>query len=116
MNIVIHSKGVDLTDTLRQFVDQHLRFVLTRYGAHIISINVMLLDINGPKGGLDKCCRVQLKLDHLPKIIVQDTQVNVYAAIKMCSVRLKRTVERNIRKLEFKPTFNKHPSFNLDAR
>ena len=96
MQIIIQSKGVDIDQNIKNFVDNHMRFVFTRYGEYVICIEVMLIDINGPKGGIDKRCRVKLKLGSRATIVIQETQEDLYSAIKLCSARLKRSVERSI--------------------
>ena len=115
MNIVIQCRDFSMTDSLKQYVENQLRFVLTRYSVHIVKINVTLLDINGPKGGLDKRCRVRLKFSKLPTIIIQDTQKNLYAAIKTCGTKLKRTVERDIKRVQLRNTAHKNNLRFLDV-
>ena len=39
-----------------------------------MGVAVRLSDINGPKGGLDKHCHLQLRLRGLPDIVVKDTE------------------------------------------
>ena len=53
-------------------------------------------DVNGPKGGRDKHCRLQVVLTGNTDIIIEDTQANTYVAIN-CAIE--RAVRSLVRKL-----------------
>jgi ribosome-associated translation inhibitor RaiA len=57
---------------------------------------VRLCDINGPRGGEDKCCRIQIIMPHLPDVVIEDTMANLYCAIDRASDRAGRTVGRRL--------------------
>jgi putative sigma-54 modulation protein len=67
-----------------------------RYEAKIISLNVSLFDINGPKGGEDKCCKIIVKINGTSSIVVQETAADLYDAINTCSRRARRAVKRQL--------------------
>lgn len=96
MVITIQSRGFRLTPALKSFTEERMSFVLARYGEKVSRVYVTLLDINGPKGGKDKRCRVQLKLENFAPIVLQETQSNLYEAIISCGSRLRRTVGRKL--------------------
>jgi hypothetical protein len=41
---------------------------LDRFGEHILSVNVFYKDVNGPKGGIDKECRLRISLSNRKEI------------------------------------------------
>lgn len=96
MLLNIRTQGFELTDAIKRYVDNHVRFGITRYSQRVSRVDVTLLDINGPKGGEDKRCRIKLKLDGMKPIIVQETSPDLYKAIGNCASRLKRTSDRHI--------------------
>ena len=57
---------------------------------------VRLSDINGPRGGADKCCHIQVVLPQLPDVVIEDTEVDLYAAIDRAADRAGRTVDRRL--------------------
>ena len=59
MQIDIHAQGFSLTGTLRDYTERRLRFALARAAERVRQIKVRFSDINGPRGGIDKRCRIQ---------------------------------------------------------
>ena len=47
---------------LTAHVERRLRFALTRFSGRIGRVNVFLTDQNGPRGGIDKTCRIVVRL------------------------------------------------------
>ncbi len=54
MNIEIHGRHIEVSETLKAHVERKLQFSLNRFEQHISKIHINLSDINGPKGGRDK--------------------------------------------------------------
>ena len=96
MRIEIQTQNFSLTDALRSHVQRRLRLTLTRFGEHVQRIVVRLSDINGPRGGEDKRCHVQIILKQLPDVVVEDVEADLYVAIDRASDRASRTVERRL--------------------
>lgn len=96
MNYVIKTTNFSLTDALRDHAERRLRFALTFCDDRIHQIVMKLSDINGPRGGVDKCCQMQVVLDGLPPVIVEDTEADMYVAINRAANRTGRTVRRRL--------------------
>lgn len=96
MLVHIQSKHFSLSAALNKYVKTKLQVMLGRYEAKIISLNVSLFDINGPKGGEDKCCKIIVKINGTSSIVVQETAVDLYDAINTCSRRARRAVKRQL--------------------
>ncbi|WP_126452986.1 HPF/RaiA family ribosome-associated protein [Sulfuriflexus mobilis] len=96
MQIDIQSRNFPLTNALRDRVERRLCFALSTRDEHILRIMVRLSDINGPRGGADKCCHIQVILPHLPDVVIEDTEVDLYAAIDRAADRAGRTVGRRL--------------------
>lgn len=98
MQIEIHAHGFVLTEALRAHIAQRLQFTLSRFQERVMRVVVRLSDINGPKGGLDKHCHLQLRLRGLPDIVVKDTEADLYVAVNRAAQRAGRTLERHLRR------------------
>lgn len=96
MKIETQAHGFSLSDGLRHHIRQRLHFAFDRIGARIRKVVVRLSDINGPRGGADKRCQLQVSLDKLPEVIIEDTQSDLYAAVDHASERAARTVGRRL--------------------
>jgi len=95
MQINIQAKQFSLTDALRSHAERRLRSTLTCCGEHIQRVNMRLSDINGPRGGEDKCCHLQL-VAGLPDVVVEDIEADMYVAIDRATDRAGRTVVRKL--------------------
>jgi putative sigma-54 modulation protein len=96
MLVHIQSRHFSLSTALSEYIKTKLQVMLGRYEAKIISLNVSLFDINGPKGGEDKCCKIVIKINGTSSIVVQETAVDLYVAINICSRRARRAVKRQL--------------------
>lgn len=96
MQIDIQARNFQLTNALRGHVERRLGFALSTRDDHIQRIRVRLSDINGPRGGEDKCCHIQVILPRLPDVVIEDTEEDLYAAIDRAADRAGRTVGRRL--------------------
>ena len=63
---------------------------------HVNRVVIRLSDINGPRGGADKRCHIQVALVGIADVVVEDTEVDMYAAIDRAIDRARRTVVRKV--------------------
>jgi len=78
----------------RSHAERRLRFALGRFAGRIDRVLVHVSDTNGPRGGLDKQCRVRARLRHGQEALVGDVDENWGVLIDRASARLGRSVAR----------------------
>jgi putative sigma-54 modulation protein len=96
MQIDMQARNFTLTKALRGYIERRLGFALSARVDHIQRTEVRLPGINGPRGGKDKCCHIQVVLPHLPDVVIEDTKVDIYAAINRATDRAGRAVGRRL--------------------
>ena len=96
MRIDIQGLGFMLTATLLDYTERRLRFALTRTSDRIRRVVVRLGDSNGPRGGEDKFCRMQVYLEHAPTVLIEDTGTDLYAVIDRVAERAGRNVAKRV--------------------
>lgn len=96
MLVQIQSRHFSLSEALNKYVKSKVQIMLSRYETKIISINVSLFDVNGPKGGEDKCCKIIVKVNGRSSIVVQETAEDLYDAINTSTRRVRRAVKRQL--------------------
>ena len=96
MQVDIQARKFSLTNALRSHIKRRLGFALSARDDHIQRVIVRLSDINGPRGGADKCCHIQVVLAHLPDVVIEDTETDLYAAIDRAADRAGRTTGRRL--------------------
>ena len=102
MQIEIQARNFSLTQALRGHIHRRLGFALNTRYEQIKRILVRLSDINGPRGGNDKCCLIQIVLPGQADVVIEDTESNLYAAIDRAANRASRTVTRRLGRLRDK--------------
>ncbi|MDJ0833964.1 MAG: HPF/RaiA family ribosome-associated protein [Gammaproteobacteria bacterium] len=98
MQLDIQSRGFSLSEALTAYVKRRLISAVSAHDHHIQNIRVRLSDINGPRGGVDKCCLVHIELARKAAVTVRETSADMYAAIDMASIRLGHSVGRRLQK------------------
>ena len=96
MRVAIHSNGFIMTLALRRYTEQRLAVALGWARHHMRKLAVSLSDINGPRGGVDKRCKIQVQLDGGRDIIIEDTEADLYAAIDRAAGRADRAVVKRV--------------------
>jgi len=96
MKIEIRGTGMKVTGALREHVIRRLRFAVSRFGPRLRRIEVRLDDVNGPRGGIDKRCRVAVGVRSGSAIVVEEADADMYAAISRAADRTGRAVARRI--------------------
>ena len=96
MNVDIRSQGFPLTGALSDHARRRLRFVLTRHSGRIQRVVVRLGDDNGPRGGADKFCRIQVHLLDAPVAVIEDIGLDLYVVIDRAADRVGRVVLKHL--------------------
>lgn len=96
MQIAIQADGFHLTEALEQHIHDRLRFAFSKVAGRVRRVLVTLADINGPRGGVDKRCLIEVRVDGQQSLVVQDVQADMYAAIDRAAGRASRTLLRRL--------------------
>ena len=100
MKLRVKSRGFKVTKALYNRVNAKLSRVFTRYGDRIRGAEVMLQDVNGPKGGEDMSCLVTIKLSRSKPIVVREQAADLYDAINKCAQRATHQMERHVKRTQ----------------
>ncbi|MGH1428081.1 MAG: HPF/RaiA family ribosome-associated protein [Arenicella sp.] len=98
MKTLIHSNDITLSNTLHQFIQQQATRSMSICSERVERVIVRLKDINGPKGGNDKECCIEVKLANSPSVIVTKRSSTIYASVRKAMKRASRTTLRHIQK------------------
>lgn len=98
MKAKIVAKGLAIGSDVQDYVARRLSFALDRSRHHIQSVTVRLMDLNGPRGGSDKLCRIQLAVPGHAPLVVSATSNDLKAAIDGAAHRVSRSLARSLNK------------------
>lgn len=98
MTISITDRDDVLTDDLRQLAERRLLFALSRFSDRIRKVDLIVGDENGPRGGIDKACRIHVQMFRANDVIVRDRDSDMAACLSRAAERVGRTVARVVDK------------------
>jgi hypothetical protein len=81
---------------LRQFAERRLLFALARFDSRVSEVEVVVEDLNGPRGGIDKACRITAKLHRSNDVTISDRDEDLFRCISRAADRVGRAVARAI--------------------
>lgn len=97
MRLELHSSRVHVTNSTRGYIERRLGFALGRFSEVVKEIVVSLADINGPRGGIDKSCRIRVRLNgQKAPVIAEVTDASMRAAADRAAERIGRAVARQL--------------------
>lgn len=94
MRIHVRSKQIKVDENLRAHIERRLEFSLGRFSPRILRATVQLTDVNGPRGGEDKLCRIEVRMQPTGTVFVEDRCADLVAAVDRSAERIGRSVAR----------------------
>lgn len=97
MHIQIQVRGLPQSSRLRHYASRKLEVALDCFSHAIQEASMRLSDINGPdRGGVDKLCRVVLRMKDCSIVVVEELGADIAAAIDRAADRLYQSVSRQL--------------------
>ncbi|HUY95994.1 MAG TPA: hypothetical protein VMU71_11870 [Terracidiphilus sp.] len=104
--IEVRSKSNSFDGDLVQFVEHRMRLALDRV-RDLRRIVVSVEDVNGPKGGPDKHCRVLAEFG-FASLVAEETQPTWQSAVARAIHRIARNAVRVLRRVNHAPLHGAH--------
>ncbi|MCC5812592.1 MAG: HPF/RaiA family ribosome-associated protein [Ectothiorhodospiraceae bacterium] len=93
-------QGVELSEALEAHIKQQLQSVERRFGERLTRIEVYLTDVNGPKGGANKLCKLEARPRGQGPVVAESLHEDAYAAVSGASRRLESVLSTHYGKLD----------------
>jgi ribosomal subunit interface protein len=87
-----------VTTAIERHVDRRIRDAIGRASDSVTGTMVRLRDINGTRGGVDKACRVVVRVRGRSAIDVEAVDRNLYPAVDAAAAKLNRALRRHQRR------------------
>lgn len=81
---------------LAAHVERRLQFALSRFSGRIRRVNVFLADQNGPRGGVDKTCRIVVRLKDGGDVVAEVSDVDWVIAVDRATTRVGHSTSRDL--------------------
>ena len=98
MKIDIQAKQLKLGQTFKQNVKVKIRRLFQHNSEDVNRINITIADINGPKGGEDKVCKVNVSVGGGQNILVTAREASAYKAVTQAIKKASATLSRQRQK------------------
>ena len=105
MQVIFESRDADGAH-MRELSEERVRFALRRLVALVPHAKVQFSDVNGPRGGVDKRCQVELKTEGAGTVVIASLARDWRTALDRALGRASRVLLRSWRR-EQKPTRNR---------
>lgn len=99
MKIEVRFRGLEPSESLRDHAMRQVHFHLSRFGREFAAVTVRIGDINGPKGGIDKHCRITVRGPRLGSSTLDEFSGDVYSAVDLAVERMAQTAGRALERV-----------------
>lgn len=100
--------GVELDEDERSHLRRRLAVKLGKFATSIERVRVRVADVNGPRGGVDQVCRINVVLIGLSPVVVEERDASLEAAIDGALTGTERAVRRSVQRRRMKPIRGRH--------
>jgi hypothetical protein len=113
MQIVFESRDADGA-LMRDFSMRRVRFALRRLTTFVPHAKVQFSDVNGPRGGVDKRCQLELKTDNAGTLVIASLARDWRTALDRSLSRATRAVKRSLQRTQ-KPVRDRSAKLTPDS-
>lgn len=100
MSIEVVDRSGEMGDALKQLAERRLQFALSNYDYRIQNVSVVVNDLNGPRGGIDKEVRICVRMKRHGEIVITDRDEDLATCISRAAARCGRAVARSVDRIQ----------------
>lgn len=113
MHIIFESRDDD-GHQMRDMSVERVRFTLRRLAPLVPQAKVQFSDVNGPRGGVDKRCQVELKTDGAGTVVIASLAHDWRTALDRSLTRATRVLTRGLQRSQ-KPVRGRTAKLAMNA-
>lgn len=99
----IHALEHDFRAEDRAYLRRKLARRLGKFAGSIERVSLRTEDVNGPRGGIDRVCRMKVVLRGLPSVVIEKRDAALNAALALALDGVERAVRRRLQRRRMKP-------------
>jgi ribosome-associated translation inhibitor RaiA len=99
----IHALEHDFRAEERAYLRRKLGRRLGKFADSIERVSLRTEDVNGPRGGVDRVCRVKVVLRGLSSVVVEKRDATLHAAVGLALDGVERAVRKSLQRRRTKP-------------
>lgn len=113
MQVIFESRDADGAH-MRDVSIERVRFVLRRLTPFVPRAKVQFSDVNGPRGGVDKRCQVELSTEAAGTVVIATLAQDWRTALDRSLGRATRVLRRSLQRSQ-KPARGRFEKFAIDS-
>jgi hypothetical protein len=113
MQIIFESRDAE-GNQMRELSVERVRFALRRLSGLVPRAKVLFSDVNGPRGGVDKRCQVELSTDAAGTVVIASLASDWRTALNRSLRRATRALTRSLQRQQ-KPVRGRTARLALDS-
>ena len=98
MQITIRTRAIENTKDLQELVARRIQFALDAFEDRIEAVSVYLMDLNGPRRGVDKICQITVRVQGIGALVVLERGATAAGALSRAVGRLKYKTAEALRR------------------
>lgn len=95
MKLEIRERDVEITDSIREYIERRLAFALDRFAEKIKIVRLKVQDVNSSRGGVDKYCRLAISFMYSSPITLDSCDTSIQGAIDRVSSKVRSLLARH---------------------
>jgi hypothetical protein len=99
LHVNVRARGVELKSSHYDAIQKTLTSALGRFAGRVRQVNLFLEDENGPRGGVDIRCRIEIHFRPRGSVTVSALTSDEYVAIAEAAMRARGLVDRRLKKV-----------------
>lgn len=96
MNLKVRTARIGLTSQLHDLIERRVHYALSRFSPQVSRVSVLIEDVNGVRGGVDKRCEIAVLIKRGGELRAAATDAVIEPAIAMAADRIGRAVQRKL--------------------
>lgn len=113
MQVIFESRDADGSE-MRDLSVERVRFALRRLTALVPRAKVQFSDVNGPRGGVDKRCQVELSTEAAGTVVIASLARDWRTALDRSLIRATRVLTRSLQRSQ-RPVRGRTAKLALDS-
>lgn len=95
MQVIINpADAIKLTDAFSNHIHGSLEKLERRFGDWLTRTEVFIKDVNGPKGGVDKHCRLEARPRGTEPVVIDHQDEDAYTCVTRAAEKLGKALQR----------------------
>jgi putative sigma-54 modulation protein len=96
LSVTTRGGAIEHSQTLREYLTRRAELALDRQVDRVTSLTAVFEDLNGPRGGIDKRCRITVRGPELGELVVEQTDREWSSGIDGAIATMSRNIVRQL--------------------